>query len=145
SIYRTKEGKNIPLLVVDFGTSTTFDVVTSQGNFIGGAIAPGLATINEALASKCAQLPHVSLKRPKRAIGRTTADAIRSCVFLGYIGFVKGLIQRISKELGNKPKVIATGGLSRLIGGTTRAIHRIDPDLTLHGLRLIEQWNHEGR
>lgn len=131
----------LPLLIIDLGTATTFDVVTSRGDFLGGAIAPGLKIVNEALAEKCAQLPLVPLGRPKKVIGQTTAEAIRSGVFLGYLSLVEGMIARFKKKLGPRLRVIATGGLSRLIAKDCKQIEKIDPFLTLKGLRILYEWN----
>jgi len=127
-----------PAIVVDLGTATTLDVVAPDGAFLGGAIAPGLGLGLEALAERTAQLPHVSLEVPDRAIGRDTVSAIQSGAVLGYFGLVKELVRRITGELGSKPTVVLTGGLSALpwaddIPGVTA----IDPLLTLRGLALV--------
>ncbi len=125
------------LMVIDFGTATTFDVVTSRGAFIGGAIAPGLKTIAEALSSRCAQLPRIPLKKPKRVTGRTTTEAMQSGVFLGYVTMVEGMIERFKKEIGLPLLVVATGGLSSRIARHAKAIDQVDPNLTLDGLLWI--------
>lgn len=130
-----------PLLVIDFGTATTFDVVTAKGEFLGGAIVPGLKISAEALSQRCARLPMVPLKRPRSVIGRTTHEAIRSGVFLGYLSLVEGMIARFKKKLGPRLKVIATGGLAPVIARECRSINRVNSVLTLEGLRLLYEWN----
>ena len=130
-----------PLLVIDFGTATTFDVVTSRGDYIGGAIVPGIKIAAEALAEKCAKLPRVTILRPKKLIGRSTIQAIRSGVFYGYASLVEGMIVRFKKELGPRLKIIATGGLAPLIGREVLGIDEVDPNLTLKGLRLLYELN----
>lgn len=128
-----------PAVVVDFGTATTFDVVTAEGEYLGGAIAPGVTVALEALTGWAARLIAVDLTVPDQAIGRNTAQSIQSGTMLGYIGLVEGLISRISRELGATPQVIATGGLGGIFTGQTPAIHVYEPDLTLVGLRLIHE------
>ncbi len=131
----------VPLLVIDFGTATTFDVVTAIGDFIGGAITPGIGIANEALAERCAKLPRVPLGRPQRTVGQSTAEAIQSGVFFGYASLVEGMIQRFKKECGSNLKVIATGGLARLVSHETKGIEHVDPLLTLRGLNLLYEMN----
>jgi type III pantothenate kinase len=126
-----------PAVVVDFGTGTNFDVVSEQGDYIGGAIAPGLTLALEALTSRAARLSAVELAVPERAIGRDTFTSVQSGTVLGYIGLIEGLLVRIERELGAKPFVIATGGLGGVIAPHTSAIDTYEPDLTLHGLRII--------
>jgi type III pantothenate kinase len=126
-----------PAVVVDFGTGTNFDVVSADGDYIGGAIAPGLTLALEALTSRAARLSAVELAVPERAIGRDTFSSVQSGTVLGYIGLIEGLLTRISQELGVKPVVIATGGLGGVIAPHTDAIDTYEPDLTLHGLRII--------
>lgn len=130
------------LVIVDFGTATTFDVVTKKGDYIGGIIAPGLRIANQALAEKTAKLPLVPLKRPKKVIGKTTTEAIQSGVFLGYASLVEGMIGRIQKEYGKKMKVVATGGLAQVISGECPSIDIVDSDLTLKGLFLLRYPKH---
>ena len=125
------------LIVVDFGTATTFDVVTKKGDYIGGVIAPGLGIANQALAEKTAKLPLAPLTRPKKVIGKTTIKALQSGVFLGYASLVEGMIERIRKEYGKRIKVVATGGLVRLISKECPSIDEVDQDLTLKGLSLL--------
>lgn len=126
-----------PAVVVDFGTGTNFDVVSDKGNYIGGAIAPGLTLALEALTSRAARLSAVELAVPEHAIGRDTFSSVQSGTVLGYIGLIEGLLKRIAQELGTQPIVIATGGLGGVIAPHTDAIDTYEPDLTLHGLRII--------
>lgn len=132
-----------PAIVVDFGTATTFDAVDHHGNYIGGAIAPGLEVAVDSLSGRTAKLPRVELVVPPRAIGKSTIDAIRSGVLFGYVSLVEGMIARISAEMieeeGEECTVVATGGLAPTIADLTSVIHRVEPNLTLEGLRLI--WN----
>ncbi len=126
-----------PTVVVDFGTGTNFDVVSAEGDYIGGAIAPGLNLALEALTSRAARLSSVELAVPEHAIGRSTIESVQSGTVLGYIGLIEGLLTRISNELGDAPFVIATGGLGGVIAPHTSAIDVYEPDLTLDGLRII--------
>jgi type III pantothenate kinase len=127
-----------PAIVVDFGTATTFDVISAEGDFLGGAIAPGLALAFEALTSRAALLYAIELRAPERAIGTNTVTNMQSGAVLGYVSLVEGMIERMSTELGFRPTVIATGGLSGVIAAATSAIDHHSPDLTLQGLRLID-------
>jgi type III pantothenate kinase len=133
-----------PLIVVDFGTATNFDCVNSRGEFIGGAIAPGLTLAAEALFSRAARLYRVEFVRPKEAIGRNTATNIQSGLVYGYASLVDGLVERIRAEMDGDPKVIATGGLATLIQGVSRTIQHVNPNLRLEGLRLIWERAHTG-
>lgn len=126
-----------PFVVVDFGTATNFDCVNERGEFVGGAIAPGLVTAADALVSRAARLSRVELIPPPTAIGRNTASNIQSGVVLGYAGLVDGLIERIRSELSGNVKVIGTGGLAVQMKEVTRSIQLVNPDLRLEGLRLI--------
>jgi type III pantothenate kinase len=126
-----------PAVVIDFGTATTFDVISAEGDFLGGAIAPGLGLAFDALTSRAALLYAIELKAPERAIGTNTVTNMQSGAVLGYVGLVEGLIARIAAELGARPRVIATGGLSGVIASATPAIDHHEPNLTLYGLRLI--------
>jgi type III pantothenate kinase len=129
-----------PAIVVDLGTATTLDVVAPDGAFLGGAIAPGLGMGLEALAERTAQLPRVPLEMPERAIGQDTASAIQSGAMLGYFGLVKELVRRITAELGTKPTVVVTGGLSALPwANDIPGVAAIDPLLTLRGLALLKR------
>jgi type III pantothenate kinase len=132
-----------PIIVVDFGTATTFDCVNGEGEYIGGAIAPGFRISEEALVAKTAKLPRVEVMRPQLAIGRNTVTAIQSGLFFGYVGLVDALARRCRAELGDDAKVVATGGLAQLIGGDSEVIEEIDPFLTLRGLALLYEFNAE--
>ena len=130
-----------PLIVLDFGTATTFDIVDRLGNYCGGVIAPGINLSLRALDMAAAQLPRIGIRRPPNVVGRSTVPAMQSGVFWGYVGLIEGLIQRIRTERGEAMEVIATGGLAPLLAGATKVISRVDPDLTLWGLRLIYRRN----
>jgi type III pantothenate kinase len=133
-----------PCIVVDFGTATTFDVVTGRGEYAGGVIVPGIAISAEALFEKAARLWRVDIRRPDRVVGKTTAGSVQSGLYFGYLSLVDGMIDRISAEVGGSPRVIATGGLAELFGGGSEKIETIDPLLTLKGLRLIDERNRGG-
>ena len=130
-----------PLIVVDFGTATTFDVVGADGAYQGGVIAPGVNLSIEALHKAAARLPRIGIGRPQAVIGRSTIPAMQSGIYWGYVGLVEGLITRIRSEYEHPLKVIATGGLAPLLAEGTTIIDRIDPDLTLDGLRLLAERN----
>ena len=130
-----------PLIVVDFGTATNFDVVDRNGSYCGGVIAPGPNLALQALEMAAAQLPHVAIDRPPLVVGRATVPAMQSGVFWGYVGLIEGIVRRIREERGEAMGVIATGGLAPLFAGATDAIDKVDPDLTLWGLRLIYRFN----
>lgn len=133
-----------PCIVVDFGTATTFDVVTARGEYAGGVIVPGISISAEALFEKAARLWRVEIRRPERVIGKTTAASIQSGLYFGYLSLVDGLIDRISNEIGARPRVIATGGLAELFGSASEKIEAVDPLLTLAGLLLIYERNRGG-
>ena len=130
-----------PVLVIDFGTATTFNVIDGDGNYCGGAIAPGINLSVEALHTAAARLPRVGVGRPQAVIGRNTIVAMRSGIFWGYIGLIEGLTTRIRNEFKAPMKVVATGGLAPLFSEGTQIIERIDPELTLDGLRLLAARN----
>ena len=130
-----------PLMVVDFGTATTFDVVDGDGGYVGGVIAPGINLSIEALHRAAARLPRIGIGRPQSVIGRSTVPAMQSGMFWGYVGLVEGLVTRIKAEYGAPLKVVATGGLAPLFAEGTMMIEHIDPDLTLDGLRLLAARN----
>jgi type III pantothenate kinase len=130
-----------PCVVVDFGTATTFDVVSAKGEFLGGVIAPGLGISADALFSRAARLARVNIKKPAKAIGTNTVTNLQSGIFWGYIGLVDGILARVIEELGGHAKVIATGGLATLIADDSKYITTVDHLLTLDGLRLIYQRN----
>ena len=129
------------LVIVDFGTATTFDVVTPQGQYLGGAIFPGVGIASEALFLHAARLPRVELTPPPSVIGRTTVNSIQSGLVYGYVGMVDGLVQRMKNEVDFDIKVVATGGLSPLIAEQSQGINHVMPYLTLDGLRLIYELN----
>ncbi len=129
------------VIVIDLGTATTFDAVSEDGDYLGGAIAPGIAIATEALFTRTAALPRVELTHPKRAIGRNTVAAMQSGIVFGYAGLIEGIVTRIKQELGGKAKVVATGGYAELLARETPAIEEVNPDLTLIGLRLIYEMN----
>jgi len=131
-----------PLIVVDFGTATTFDAVSEKGEYLGGAIVPGIEISAEALSEKCAKLPRVEISKTESAIGRDTISAVRAGLTFGYADLVDGLIARIENEIGGKSHVVATGGIASFIGSITQRINTIDPWLTLKGLRMIHAKNH---
>jgi len=126
-----------PCIVVDFGTATTFDAISAQGEYLGGAIAPGIQISAEALYSRTAKLPSVEIRKPDRAIGRTTVTSMQSGLYFGYVGLVSLLIERIQAELGGRAGVVATGGFADLIRKDIEAIKFFQPDLVLQGLRII--------
>lgn len=130
-----------PCIVVDFGTSTNLDVVSAQGEFLGGALAPGVEISIEALASRAAQLRKVELVRPRSAIGKNTVEALQSGALYGFAGQVDGLVRRIEAEIGPASAVIATGGLAPIVVPESETITHHDPDLTLVGLRLVFEKN----
>ncbi len=126
-----------PLLIVDFGTATTFDVVNAEGAYAGGAIAPGIQLSLRALHMAAAKLPRIDIAPTRRVIGKNTHDAIQSGIYFGYVGLIEGLIARIKAEAGQPMTVIATGGLSVLFNDALSSIQHYEPDLTLRGLRLL--------
>ena len=130
-----------PLVVIDFGTATTFDVVDAEGSYVGGIIAPGINLSIEALHRAAARLPRIGIGRPQSVIGRSTVPAMRSGIYWGYVAMIEGLVARIQVEVGAPLKVIATGGLAPLLSEGTTVIERVDPDLTLDGLRLLAERN----
>lgn len=136
-----KDRFGAPLIVVDIGTAATFDIVDRDGNYCGGAIAPGINLSLKALEMAAAKLPHIAIRRPERVIGKATVPAMQSGLFWGYVGLIEGLVSRIRAEFGEPMRVVATGGLSPLFDGATDVIEAIDPDLTLWGLRLVHKRN----
>jgi type III pantothenate kinase len=129
------------LIVVDFGTATTFDAVSPKGEYLGGAIVPGIAISMDALFSRAAKLPRVEFTRPPQVVGRNTIHSMQSGLVFGYVGLVDGICQRMTKELGFPVKVVATGGLAPLIAGESELISDVDELLTLEGLRIIHGRN----
>jgi type III pantothenate kinase len=130
-----------PACVVDFGTATTFDAITGEGEYLGGAIAPGIGIAAEALFLRAAKLPRVEIGRPPAAIGRNTVHAMQSGLLFGYVGLVEGMVARFRQELGQEMKVIGTGGLAELIAEETDVIEILAPWLTLDGLRFVWEMN----
>ena len=130
-----------PVIVVDVGTATTFDIVTGEGDYIGGVIAPGIALAAEALFSRTAALPRIELVAPKKAIGPNTVSAMQSGIVFGYVGLIEGITERIQCELKEKATVVATGGYAYIITQETTVFDTINPDITLIGLRLIYEMN----
>jgi type III pantothenate kinase len=129
------------LIVVDFGTATTFDAVTPKGEYLGGAICPGVSISMEALFRAASKLPRVEFQRPPHVVGRNTVHSMQSGLVFGYVGMVDGLCARMAAELGTGPKVVATGGLASLVAGISSAITEVDDQLTLDGLRIIHERN----
>jgi type III pantothenate kinase len=132
-----------PVIVVDLGTATVFDAVNREGDYVGGAIAPGLGIAAEALFQRAAKLYRVELARPRAVIGRNTVTAMQSGIVYGYVAMVEGMVARFKEELGAEAQVVATGGYAQLIASETRAIDHVNPDLTLIGLRLIYELNRD--
>jgi type III pantothenate kinase len=129
------------LILIDFGTATTFDVVNAKGDYVGGAIAPGINLSIEALHMAAAQLPRIGVKKPPSVIGKSTVPAMQSGVYWGYVGLIEGLVARMTGEMGGKPTVIATGGLAPLFMDATPIINHLDADLTVRGLVAIWRKN----
>jgi type III pantothenate kinase len=126
-----------PCIVVDFGTSTNFDAVSAAGEFVGGVLAPGIEVSMDALFARAARLPKIDFSEPPTVIGKTTIAALQSGLVYGFAGQVDGIVERIRGELGDGARVIATGGLANLIAPHARTVERVDPFLTLEGLRLV--------
>lgn len=129
------------VIVVDFGTATTFDVVSHKGEYLGGVIAPGIRISADALFARAAKLPRVEVAKPPRVVGRNTIHSMQSGIVYGYVGLVDGMVDRIREELGEDAAVIATGGLARLVEPESRTIGRVEEFLTLDGLRLLYDRN----
>jgi type III pantothenate kinase len=131
------------VIVVDFGTATTFDAISAAGEYIGGVICPGIGISADALFQRAARLPRVDVRKPPAVVGRTTVTSMQSGLFFGYVSMVDGIVARMRAELesGDRAPCIATGGMADIIAGESTAIERVDPDLTLQGLRLIWKRN----
>ncbi len=132
-----------PIIVVVMGTATAFDTISKEGDYLGGAVAPGLAISAEALYTRTAALPRVELFPPRRAIGPNTVAAMQSGIIYGYAGLIDGIVTRIQEELGDKANVVATGGYADIIAKETRVIEKVNPDLTLIGIKVIHGMNRE--
>lgn len=130
-----------PLIIVDFGTATTYDYIDDKGQLLGCAIAPGIGISTEALYEKAAKLPRIELVRPKSTVGRNTVSAMQAGIIFGYAGQVDGIVQRMREEFSPEARVIATGGLAELIAGESRTVETVNPLLTLQGLQLIYERN----
>jgi type III pantothenate kinase len=130
-------GKGLPLIIVDFGTATTFDAVSAKGEYLGGIICPGPNVSAEALFQRAAKLPRIDVRKPPRAIGTNTIAAMQSGLFWGYVDMVEGLLRRMKAELGGAATILATGGLAPVVAPESKLIEHVDQDLTLHGLRLV--------
>jgi len=131
-----------PLIIVDFGTATTFCAVTKKGEYLGGAITPGVKISAEALFQRASKLPRVELAKPPKVIGSDTISAMQAGIIYGYAGLVDGIVERMKKELSKNARVVATGGLAELVSSETKSIQEIMPHLTLEGLRLLYDINH---
>jgi type III pantothenate kinase len=129
------------VIVVDFGTATTFDAITARGEYLGGVICPGIQISADALFQRAARLPRIDVKKPRQVIGRTTVGSMESGLFYGYVGLVEGLVHRIRGELGSAAICVSTGGLADVISPETSAIQEVDPELTLRGLRIVWERN----
>ncbi len=132
-----------PAILVDFGTGTTIDAINERGDYLGGAIAPGIHVALDALVSRAARLVRVDLVAPAAAIGRNTTTSLQSGMVFGYVGLVEGIVARMKAEIGGNPTVIATGGLGELFAGLSPVINHVDQHLTLTGLRLVYEMNRE--
>jgi len=135
--------RHAPVIVVDFGTATTFDAISAAGEYLGGVICPGIGISADALFQRAARLPRVEVRKPSAVIGGTTVTSMQSGLFFGYVSMVDGIVRRMRAELdgGDRAACIATGGMADIIAAETTVIERVDPDLTLQGLRLIWERN----
>ena len=132
-----------PIIVVAMGTATAFDTISKEGDYLGGAVAPGIAIAAEALYARTAALPRVELVRPKKAIGSNTQAAMQSGIIFGYAGLIDGVVARIEKELGQKATVVATGGYASVIAKEAKSINEVNPNLTLIGIKVIHDMNRD--
>jgi len=129
--------RGLPIIVVDFGTATTFDAISAKGEYLGGVICPGPQISAEALFQRAARLPRIDLKKPARVVGTNTVASMQSGLFWGYVDMVEGLVRRMKAELGGAAVVVATGGLASVVAPESTVIEHVDEDLTLRGLRLV--------
>jgi len=134
-----------PLIVVDFGTATNFDVIDAHGNFCGGVLAPGISLALDAMHRVSARLPNISVQRPPKVIGRNTVNSMQSGVYWGYVSLIEGMVNRIRDEFGQPMKVVATGGLGPLFEAATDTIELYDPDITVRGLLEVYRRNRPAR
>jgi type III pantothenate kinase len=134
-------GRGEPLVVLDFGTATTFDAISAKGEYLGGVICPGIQISADALFQRAARLPRIDVRKPANVIGRTTVTSMQSGLFFGYVGMVEGLVHRLREELGGKAFCVATGGLAEVIAPETSVVDAVDRDLTLQGLRIVWEGN----
>jgi type III pantothenate kinase len=141
ALERFGQNSGRPIIVVDFGTATTLDAITGKGEYLGGAICPGVQISADALFQRAARLPRIDVRKPSHIVGRTTVAAMESGLFYGYVGMVEGLVRRMDAELGGHSISVATGGLAAVIAPETPLIHHVDADLTLHGLRIVWERN----
>jgi len=130
-----------PMILIDFGTATTLDVLSKEGDYLGGAIAPGILIAAEALFERASKLPRVELVPPEHAIGKNTVTTMQSGIIFGYVGLIESLVNRMNRELGQDAYVVATGGLAEIIAGQTKVVNTVNMHLTLIGLRLIHELN----
>jgi type III pantothenate kinase len=130
------------LIVIDFGTATTFDAISQKGEYLGGAISPGITISSEALFLKASKLPRIEIfEPPECVVGKDTGQSLKSGIIYGYAGLVDGIVKRMKVEMGTDPKIVATGGLASLISHVSETIETVEPDLTLEGLRIISNAN----